>query len=150
MFIPNWSGISPSHLPGSTIPTTISKGRLSILRALALLSFMTYVYTQLHALSLHKHESSIPHPYNPHEGFVAAFFAASALLNVYWLRQLFFLKWDRHSGDTMQLAYGWDDTIASTATSETPFTLNASKRYGLSAAQVASLPVHILGNVFLS
>ncbi|KAF5311890.1 hypothetical protein D9619_002684 [Psilocybe cf. subviscida] len=148
MFVPNWSGIPPSHLPGSTIPTSISKGRLSILRALAVLSFTAYVYTQLHALSPPTPLPAIPKPYVPHEGFVAAFFAASALLNVYWLRQLFF-KWD-YAGDIIQLACGWDDTAASTTTSKAPFTFNATKRYGLSAAQVASLPVHILGNVFLT
>ncbi|KAF9486538.1 hypothetical protein BDN70DRAFT_870116 [Pholiota conissans] len=133
---------------GSKITTTISRSRLQLTRVLAVTSFTAYVYSQTRALLLPNPEA--PELYAPNEYFLMVFFAASTLLNIFWLRQLFF-RWD-YAGDAMPLAYGWDEDEESIGLIklETPFQVALPKTYGLSSAQVTCLPFHISGNLLMA
>ncbi|KJA28447.1 hypothetical protein HYPSUDRAFT_33837 [Hypholoma sublateritium FD-334 SS-4] len=132
---------------GGSLPTNISRDRLLVTRVLAVAAFTAYVYSQIYVLFLpHQNPSKV---YSPNEYFVLANFTASTLLNIYWLRQLFF-RWD-YSGDTMPLAHGWDENSPDRLKPEIfSFHPSAIKLHGLSSAQVSCLPFHILGSIFLS
>ncbi|KAF8963890.1 hypothetical protein BDZ97DRAFT_1919416 [Flammula alnicola] len=126
--------------------TTISRRCLFATRILAVTSFTAYVYLYTHALFLPS--PKVTKPYSPNIYFVISYFVASALLNIYWLRQLFF-TWD-YAGDIMPLAYGWDEDSAFVVKDKkSPFRPALPKFYRLSSAQVTCLPFYILGNVFL-
>jgi hypothetical protein len=134
---------------GSKIATTISRRRLEVTRILAVASFSSYVYSQTHILYLPSPEAS--QIYSPNEYFLIAYFVASVLLNICWLRQLFF-RWD-YAGDTMPLAFGWhdeEDTSELIILEKSPSHLSLSRIHGLSSAQVTCLPFHIAGSMFLS
>lgn len=132
---------------GANLPTSISRDRLLVTRVLAVAAFTAYVYSQIYVLlPPHRNASKV---YFPNEYFVLANFAASTLLNIYWLRQLFF-RWD-YAGDTMPLAHGWDEDSPDCLKSEmASFHASIAKLHGLSSAQVSCLPFHILGSIFLS
>ena len=132
---------------GTSLPTTISRDRLLVVRVSAVIAFTAYVYSQIYILFLP--HSNAPKVYSPNEYFVLANFAASTLLNIYWLRQLFF-RWD-YAGDTMPLAHGWDENLPDRLKPEmASFYPPVTKLHGLSSAQISCLPFHILGSVFLS
>ncbi|KAF8203965.1 hypothetical protein BJ912DRAFT_220837 [Pholiota molesta] len=134
---------------GSKIATTISRRRLEVTRILAVASFISYVYSQTHILYLPSPEAS--QIYSPNEYFLIAYFVASVLLNICWLRQLFF-RWD-YAGDTMPLAFGWhdeEDTSELIILEKSPSHLSLSRIHGLSSAQVTCLPFHIAGSMFLT
>ncbi|KAF8913170.1 hypothetical protein CPB84DRAFT_1760523 [Gymnopilus junonius] len=135
--------------------TAITHRRLWIARIAAVSSFIAYVCSHIYVLSLHGPHP--PQPYSFDDVFVIGFFIVSALLNILWLRQLFF-TWDVMD-DTLPLSFGWDETFKCSNISVEQTTLRPpivdyerdTRIFSacLSCAQIRCLPYNIAGNIFL-
>lgn len=139
----------------SKTPTTISHRRLLFTRIAAVSTFTAFICSQVYALYLPGPEP--PKPYSPNDTFVIVFFALSAILNIYWLRQLFF-EWDV-AGNTLPLTFGWGEEPCYLAVDDELLTSpNLAEQFGrdarvftanLSSAQVRCMPFSISGNIFM-
>ncbi|KDR85506.1 hypothetical protein GALMADRAFT_149954 [Galerina marginata CBS 339.88] len=132
----------------ATIPTAITYRRLLIFRILAVCSFTAHVCYQAYLLSLRGPASWTP--YSSNDTLVVTFLSASVLLNIFWLRHLFF-TWDV-AGDTMPLTFGWREELTDERTCPQPVSSNDGRIFGanLCSTQVRCLPFNIAGNIFFA